>query len=1053
MPVLKTSDLVLGLDIGTNSIGWALLRDDQDDKPCEIVRVGVRIFEAGVEGMEKDGRGDPRNKTRRDARSVRRRLERRARRKSVLFHMLQKAGLLPTTPERLDPLVDPQKPNRAQERHSVIVSLDEELLNGGAEKYGKNIDPTLLPYILRARALDVKLEPHELGRALYHLAQRRGFKSNRKADRDEKEEGVVKEGISDLQKRMGEAGARTLGEFFAKTDPHLRRIRQQWTARAMFEDEFEQIWMSQQLHHPEILTVDLERTIRDAIFKQRPLKSQKHLIGKCELEMDRHRAPWCCLDAQRFRFLQRVNDLEVYMEGEASRQLARDEREAAISLLESKASSTFRQIAKAIGQRKAHFNLEGGGEKSLPGDKTSAAMRKVFGDRWAHFSRGEQSAIVDDLHSIEKPETAVKRGKAAYGLDEEAAEAFSKLRLEDGYCSFSRKALRRLLPELEKGTRLQAAIKQIYDVQQEVKDPLAELPPVLGALPELRNPVVARTLSELRKVVNAIVRKYGKPKKIRIELARDVRNSPKRRQDIIKRNRDNEKSRERASAQLVEYGIGSPSRDDVLKYLLAEECRWMCPYTGKQISMDALFGPNPQFDIEHIIPYGRSLDNSYMNKTLCELHENRDVKKGRTPYETYSSRTEKWSAILTRISGKSGLPRGKVWRFTMDDEEIERFLEGFTHQQLTDTAYASRLAAQYLGGLYGGDVDANRKRRIHVVSGRATWIIRNELDLNAILGDGGLKSRDDHRHHAVDAIVIAMTTPGMIRNLSRAARTAAERGIRTYGLVDKPWDTFWRDAFDAIGDIVVSHRVDHRVQGGLHEESFYSPSRNEDGGIEDGGKYVHIRKPLVSLTVKDIDNIIDPAVRELVREAAGGVAPSKVFNDPEKLPVYPGGKGKPRTIKKVRIRKAQSTLQMGKGGGARYVAAGSNHHIEIIETKDKRGNPTWEGAVVSRHEAMQRKRRGVPVVQRKHGNDKIFVYSLCGGDAVELNGSEDREFYIVRKISGYASGSKVMSFVPLTDARKVKELKFLNKTPDPLRKTACRKVIIGPLGEVRYAND
>ncbi|MBU1073463.1 type II CRISPR RNA-guided endonuclease Cas9, partial [bacterium] len=930
MPRLKTSDLVLGLDIGTNSIGWALLREDGDDKPCEIVHAGVRIFEAGVEGMEKDGRGDPRNKTRRDARGVRRRLERRARRKSVLFHRLQKVGLLPPTPEHLDPLIDPRKPNRAQERHSVIQPLDRKLLSEWPERFGEEADPALLPYMLRARALDDKLERHELGRALYHLAQRRGFKSNRKADRDEKDEGVVKEGISDLHKRMKETGARTLGEFFAKRDPHLRRIRQQWTARAMFEDEFEQIWRAQVPHHPDLLSDDLKKTIIDATFKQRPLKSQKHLIGKCELEKDRHRAPWCCLDAQRFRFLQRVNDLEIYMEGEIPRPLTQDEREAVIALLESKASATFRQIAKVIGQRKAHFNLEHGGEKSLPGNKTASHMRKVFGDRWNHFSHGEQSAIIDDLHSIEKPETATKRGIEAYGLDEETAGVFSVLRLEEGYCNFSRKALRRLLPELEKGMRLQAAIKQIYNVQQEVKDPLDMLPPLQDVLTELRNPVVARALSELRKVVNAIVRKYGKPKRIRIELARDVRNSPKRRQDIIKRNRDNEKVREKATAILVDYGIGNPSRNDVMKYLLAEESRWLCPYTGKQISMDALFGPNPQFDIEHIIPYERSLDNSYMNKTLCELHENRHVKQGRTPYETYASNTETWSAILTRISGISGLPRGKVWRFTMDDDEIERFLEDFTHQQLTDTAYASRLAAQYLGCLYGGDIDADRKRRIHVVNGRATWIIRNELDLNAILGDGGLKSRNDHRHHAVDAIVIAMTTPGMIKNLSRAAQAAAKSGIRTYGLVEKPWDTFWRDANIAIEDIIVSHRVDHRVQGGLHEESFYSPSRNEDGVIEDGGKYVHIRKPLVSLTGKDIDNIVDPVVRELVREAADGVAPSKVFSDAAKMPAYPGGNDKPRTIKKVRIRKAQSTLKMGSGGGARYVAAGSNHHIEIL---------------------------------------------------------------------------------------------------------------------------
>jgi CRISPR-associated endonuclease Csn1 len=72
-------------------------------------------------------------------------------------------------------------------------------------------------------------------------------------------------------------------------------------------------------------------------------------------------------------------------------------------------------------------------------------------------------------------------------------------------------------------------------------------------------------------------------------------------------------------------GINSPSGNDIVKYLLAKECEMICPYTGRSISRNGLFGTNPEFEIEHIIPLSISLDDSFVNKTLCFCEENRGV--------------------------------------------------------------------------------------------------------------------------------------------------------------------------------------------------------------------------------------------------------------------------------------------------------------------------------------------------------------------------------------------------------------------------------------------
>ncbi len=381
-----------------------------------------------------------------------------------------------------------------------------------------------------------RCRPFAFGRALFHLAQRRGFLSNRKSDaKEDKESGDVKAGIAELWKAMQETNARTLGEYFSRLDPEEQRIRKRWTARQMYLDEFEKVWAAQSPHHPS-LTAEWKERIHDAIFHQRPLKSQKGLIGTCELEPDCRRAPRASVEAQRFRYLQKVNDLEIVTpDGEIwamTDPYHADLRGRLIELLDTHAEIEFKSLRSKLGLKKPKgseqdfaFNLEAGGEKRLKGNATAVKMRKVLGDEYEKLSPEQLTGVVEDLLEYEKPDALARRLAKRYGIAPGKAEELADVTLEPNYASLSREAMQRMLPLMEKGLRFAEAKKEVYGASAGRLGLRDFLPPVLSAVPQLRNPVVCRGLTELRKVVNALIRQYGKPDCVRVELARDLKKS------------------------------------------------------------------------------------------------------------------------------------------------------------------------------------------------------------------------------------------------------------------------------------------------------------------------------------------------------------------------------------------------------------------------------------------------------------------------------------------------------------------------------------------------
>lgn len=971
--------MILGLDLGTSSIGHALIGVNGKNAPEKILSVGTRRFEEVV-----DLKSRPKNQARRGARSARRTLARRKMRRESMAQALAKAGLFPQEPE---------------ERTELFRNSD--------------------PYELRKKALDGKLEPYELGRVLYHLSQRRGFQSNRKTRK--KEEGKMLEEISLLKRELTDGGFRTLGEYLA-AQPQKRRLH---TERDMYRHEFESIWDVQQ-KFDKSLTPEIKVAFHNILFHQRPLKIQKFLVGKCTFEPSKKRAARAILEAQRFRFLQDVNNLLVKNPSTREyRPLSGEERAKLIAHLERSKTVSWKGARRKL---KLHdgevFNLEEGGKDELIGDRTSYSIRSVIGNAWDEMTPEQKSALVTDMLTIDNEAGFLERMKSHCGFSEEAAEGLAMKELEQGYARLSRKAMAKILPFLEEGlTYDKAAFAAGFDHSKPGGRAYVKK---LGEPPsDLRNPVVRKALYESRKVINAIIRRFGKPTLIRIEMAKEMKLTKLQKERLMKEQNQRKKENERAREILRnEFRIQNPSHEDVIKYKLWTECGMVCPYTGTPISREMLFSPD--VDIEHILPYSRTLDDSYMNKTLCIASENRAVKKGHTPFEAYGGIPEKYEPILQRVRA---LPFGKRRKF----EEKELDMDKCVSRQLNDTRYICVEVKKYLEGL-GIDVEVGR--------GDITAVLRKCWRLNAILAPDGdnEKFRGDHRHHAVDAIVTALTTrkffSGLLHNSARSGDLApGQRGFN----IEMPWPGFFSDASSAIENIIVSHAPTRKLSGALHEETAY-------GFDPDENVFVY-RKPLVQLTPKMVDKIRDNKVRELVKErlSAHGGDPKKAFSAPL---LHLDGK---TPIKNVRVAikcNSSSLHPIGdkKGNKYKFFQLGNNHHVEIIENID---TGKRKGVFVTTLEAARRARTEKKrISQRDHGPGWKFVMSLCANDMVEIEIGKIKKIYRVQKMSGPINRITLREHWVSDSSESGPGI--LRASPNTLQ---CRKVGIDCLGRIYPCND
>lgn len=829
---------VLGLDLGSDSIGWALV----DRESERIIASGVRLFRTGEGGDETP------NQTRRAKRLARRQRRYRIARYRTLTDFLISGGLLPEflpNESRHDYL------NRVDKQ--VLIEMQTALSSGEVTlpaAYALNSIqrlPYAACYFLRYFCSKFKCKPHWYGRAILHMARFRGFSYQVKT-RDQVESEAAKNRDSDVKgevlKARLEREGKILAQEFIERCIERKGIRgNRFTSRFSLKDEFKCLSQNVLEYYPELsiyFSTNQSVNLESLLFKQRGITVKRSTIGRCSIFPNSERASKLLPESQEFKIRQALANIRLFGAVDGGvRPLTSTESEKVYTIIQSNGKISKTEFFKVIGlnprskesiissnfdEMKNHLIdslviiLKGIDELSDGKCRCSSwdsALRKEFACALLRFNNKEAA----ERHLVKR-----------FNLTEEQAMFAMNHRIPNGRMAHSSKALRHMNSELTNG-RSPHLIRESLGARV-LNQGLGKLIPVVKAFPTLRDPAVIRTLSQLRKVVNAVVDKYGKPGSVRIELARSRKLSQREQNTITRLNKRLKNERDEIAQWLLGNQIAA-SDTNVLKFRLWRESSHQCLYCGSMLSCRQVFSTS-DCQIDHIWPYSRTLDDRYINKLLVCSGCNQE-KGNATPYEKWGSDVARWRDIASRFDSWADkkVAEDEVFRDLSESlrnlaggnrisakrrrvlEQSSILIEGFLARQLHTTGYASRLARDYLNLLY------SEQNKVNVSSGfitgryrfalRQTFAAQVRSSLPLLLDADAQKTRDDHRHHAFDAVFIALSDD--------RARMALQRewadGHKT--AIPAPWSTFGDDlaaSLESINPVLYFPQRDaHRISG------------------------------------------------------------------------------------------------------------------------------------------------------------------------------------------------------------------------------------------------
>lgn len=952
-------NLILGIDLGIGSCGWALI-ENADDTAARIVAMGVRMFDVPETAKERT----PTNHIRRQNRLMRRVLKRRRQRMNDLRSLFKTYGLTPD-----------------DRKQALALGLD--------------------PWRLRAAALDRPLAAPELAVALGHIAKHRGFKSNSKRDKGAnaaKESSEMLGAIAKTQQRL--ADYRTVGEMFA-TDAQFavrKRNRDGNFDRSVLRDDQERevrlIFDRQRAMGNALADPDLEREFVETAFFQRPLQDSDDRVGWCPFEDGERRAAKHSPAFELFRLAARLTSLRIRSHG-GERALTPDEIGLAMADFGAPGVKlTFKRLRKLIELPDGHLfdvPLEEEGKREIAsrsGDQAAGtkAFRKTLGDAWK--SLGDQPDKLDRAAAIitfrEAPES-IRKGLEEIGFEPLVLEALMKGVNDGDFAHFkgaahiSAKAARKLLPYLMQGMVYSDACKAAgHDHARRPET----------SLESINNPIARKALGEALKQVKAIVGEYGLPGAVHVELARDVGKSKEERDDITrgieKRNKAKDRLREEFTAATRRERA---TAEDLLRYELWKEQGSKCIYSGDHIPIDWVAGNENLAEVDHILPWSRSGDDSFINKTLCTAKTNRE-KKGRTPFEWFrQEKTEaEWEAFVARVESNKAFKGRKKRNYLLRDASVLE--EKFRPRNLTDTQYATRLFAELVKARwYAGD---EKRRRVFTRPGALTDRLRRAWGIQGLKKGPDGKRLPDDRHHALDALIVAATTESALQRLTRAAQAEEERGTsRFIREFPPPWPGFVEEANRLFASLFVSRAERGRVRGEAHAATIRSIGENEDGPV------VYERKAIDALAEKDLDRIKDKDRNAKVIEALRTwIAAGKPKDAP---PLSPKGDA----IRKVSLATNKKVDVLIRDGAA---DRGEMVRVDVFRKKNKKGAYEFFLVPIYPHQVADKEQWSTPpnraVVQAKPEEEWIemtrdfeFLWSLNQLSLIDVETSKSDTFY------------------------------------------------------------
>lgn len=1039
----------LGIDLGTASIAITQITPSSSAQPPSRFDASVLIFSEPVEPTKQGGVGAPKKAARREKRAMRRLIARRGHDMRWIRRLYAPMGI-----EESD-LAD-----NVVFRSNAVCNIHE----------------------LRAKAAREPVTVPALIRVLGKMKKRRGYKGR---FRETNRPGEVQAGIQTVETEMHKHGCKTLGEYLLWRHRHDLTLKLKeadpklYVHRQMVEDEFEQIWRKQSGHHEQLQGKHDSKLwkhwFHDYVFYQRPLRSPAPMVGHCELDPTLPRAPRAQPLFQRFRIRKTLADL-AWSDGTPLPEAAKAMIDAMLSdseHLNANGVLTFEKIYGTLHKKGllpeegTTLNLHTTGRQGLKGDTTRKALYKMgLLEEWDELDEHAQLQIINLLADMGSPEVfedpnweknlrtpsgnqrKLRQETVAFINRMVESPRFARLAamgMDAGRAEYSLKTLRRLLELMAQGMNEHEAKDAGWPGWDKAGDSATHH--FLAPHPATGNVSVDCALANLRREINRLIERHGPPDSIIVEMTRDMRLGYRKRNEIAKHIAHNEEQRRQAAKALEDAGYPATSRN-LFGYLLWEEQdkRW-CPFCTEAINLEAAMDGN-QTNVEHIIPFRLSRVGRQRSKLVLAHRKCNDEKGMRTPWQAWGGNEERWAVIEKRAKAfEKKKSCGKARQLLLkdfDDEVLtDEVIEDFTNRQYHESGWIAKLAAQWLKSICP-DVAVTRGQltaHLRRIWGLDTVIPEVRFDEGLpVLDEAGKPlapedlhnpqvkpdKRIDHRHHLVDAVVIALSTRSLFNRMARHYKQVSELADEgKKGKLRLDVEPPIPDLRDRVKERVracpVRHKPDRYPDGQIFEDTAYRLVE-----IEKDGERVTVlasRKLLKDVTdgnatpkkLRDfVKGIVYPETRRVIEDAvkerlAAGVKPAKVFDEPILHPVYRKpirrvfrASNKQGGYETVFVRKDVDEHMRARSPNAwrKHLKHAGNAYLEIDQT-----NKTVR--LVSVLEAMREKGRPAP-------DGVLRIYK--GDTILHPNGKR----HVVRQIKSRNDGTLVCTL--LSEARPVNEL-------------------------------
>ncbi|AGH38063.1 CRISPR-associated protein, Csn1 [Bibersteinia trehalosi USDA-ARS-USMARC-188] len=892
----RNLNYILGLDLGIASVGWSVVEIDENEYPIRLIDVGVRTFERA----EVPKTGESLALARRLARSTRRLIRRRA------FRLLKAKRLL---------------------KHHQIVNAEEL---------------TQLPnqcWELRVKGLDSLLSNTEWAAVLLHLLKHRGYLSQRKneAQNADKELGKLREGMDNNSKLLLENNYRTPADIavkkFAVEEGHMRNQRGAYTHtfnRLDILAEMQLLFKTQRELGSTYANGELEQAFCELLLWQKQALNRSQmlsLVGKCTFEKEEKRAAKASYSAERFVAIQKLQNLRILENGEE-----RGLFDSEFSLLlenayNLKSGLTYKQVRKILSlSENAIFK----GLPYLSDDLEKPEKTQFLAFKFYHQLADilKNNGFSDEWQKLSQEPTLLDKLGTELSLCKEENEFIAQFNGElpeamlstlfnhtnfDKFIHISLKALNNILPLMEQGNDYTKAWRKVYP--EPTKKDEKTLPPIPAD--EIRNPVVLRSLSQARKVINAVIRLYGSPARIHIETARELGKSYDDRQKIKKQQDKNSDERDQAVKKFLEECPNFANKvkgKDILKIRLYINQDGKCLYSGKPLDPHRLLEIG-YVEIDHALPFSRTWDDSQNNKVLVLANENQN-KGNQTPFEWLGKDEHQWALFVARVNG-CRFPYAKKQRILT--KKLDE--QGFLKRNLNDTRYVSAYLMKHI------------KENLHLVGkGSDKVFASNGQVTNFLRRCWGLekKREEGDRHHALDAIVVACSTASMRQkitlfkkyqrwNLKTGKHIDQETGEIIPLHFPAPWDFFRQEVMirifsempqedlimqlpdrpqanhEFVQPLFVSRAPSRKMSGQGHEAKLRSARM-----LEATGKSIK-KEFLTDLTIKNLEHMVNKEREPELYQAL--VEHFKKYGDKPKEKFFKKGGVE---VKSIRISKTQN---------------------------------------------------------------------------------------------------------------------------------------------------